>query len=195
MHQLKLARKIGFKIPKTIITNIPQEALNFYRLMKGKIITKSIGDGFVRTEDKMLHTYTTRVKEHMDFGLIRNCPTLFQEEVLKMNELRITIVGRKIFAVEIDSQKYKASSLDWRKAVYKFDKIPHRVVELPVRLKQKLLLLLDHYGLNFGAIDMAKTPEGEYVFFELNPAGQFLWLEDLTGLPLASEMAKFLMGR
>lgn len=41
----------------------------------------------------------------------------------------------------------------------------------------------------------SQTPsKGEHVFLELNPAGQFLFVERLTGLPLLDAFCDFLTG-
>jgi glutathione synthase/RimK-type ligase-like ATP-grasp enzyme len=44
-------------------------------------------------------------------------------------------------------------------------------------------------GLEYGAIDLRLTPDGEYVFFEVNPAGQFLFVEHACGLPISAALA------
>lgn len=194
IYQLQVATTIGLPIPNTLITNSPEKAVTFFKTMKGHVVTKAIREGFARIGEDAIGIFTTKVRKDMDFSLVRNCPTLFQEEIEKKSDIRITVIGRKVFAVEIESQQIPEVSLDWRKGSFIMEKIPHHVIELPNPLKNKLFSLLDYFGLHFGAIDMAKTPDGDYVFFELNPSGQFLWLEDITGLPLAEEMTKFLLG-
>jgi hypothetical protein len=48
---------------------------------------------------------------------------------------------------------------------------------------------MQHLGLVYGAIDLRLTPENEYVFLEVNPSGQYLFVELLTGVPLSDRMA------
>jgi len=48
--------------------------------------------------------------------------------------------------------------------------------------------------LSFGAIDLLLTPTGEYVFLEINPNGQWYWLELITGIPLTNAMCDVLTG-
>ncbi|MFO0703236.1 MAG: hypothetical protein U0525_00760 [Patescibacteria group bacterium] len=192
IYQLFVAKEIGLKIPKTLITTSVQDAKDFYIENNMNIITKPLETTIIRTLEESYGIYTTKVSEDMDFTLINNCPTLLQENVYKKSELRVTVIGKKIFAVEIDSQLSEKSMIDWRRANPIIRDLPHRKFELPEHIEQKIQKLMDHYKLNFGAIDMAITPQGEYVFFEINPAGQFLWLEPLTGIPLAREMAEYL---
>ncbi len=195
IYQLKLCHNLGIKTPPTLITSSPSEALSFYNKYRKNIVVKSIDKPYAISKNQSLMVFTTQIKNQLNFSIINNAPTLLQENIKKKTELRITLIGKKCFAVEFESQLYIKTRIDWRKDFEKIRQVPHRVVNLPKKLENQLFRLLNHYGLNFGAIDMAKTPEGEYVFFELNPAGQFLWLEDLTGLPLACEMAKFLLGK
>jgi len=177
------------------VTTSPDRAREFFQLVNKRAIVKSIDVGHAMAWGEVLGIFTTKIPESQNFSLVRNCPTYIQEEIIKKNELRITIIGKKIFAVAMDTQKYRGTKIDWRKAQEYIASVPHHVVTIPLSLEKRLRKLIDHYSLQFGAIDMAITPEGEYVFFELNPAGQFLWLEDVTGLPLAQEMAKFLLGK
>jgi glutathione synthase/RimK-type ligase-like ATP-grasp enzyme len=68
----------------------------------------------------------------------------------------------------------------------------HKIVKLPAKAEQLCFNLCKHYCLQFGAIDMAITPEGDYVFFEINPSGQYLWIEDLTKAPISEAIAELL---
>ncbi|OGG14057.1 hypothetical protein A3D77_00935 [Candidatus Gottesmanbacteria bacterium RIFCSPHIGHO2_02_FULL_39_11] len=192
--QLMIAKKMSLRIPDTLTTTSINQANSFYDKHQGNIIVKDIATTYIRLGNEAKSFFTTRVENKSDLQLVKNCPTLLQEQIFKKAELRITIIGNKIFPIEFDSKQVKEAQVDFRKGIEKIIKLPHKLVKLPLVIEKKLFKLLKFYGLHFGAIDMAITPEGEYVFFELNPAGQFLWLEDLTGVPLASEMAKFLMG-
>ena len=195
LPQLKIATKFHLAIPDTITTNNPKMAKQFINKYKKNVIVKPMSIGTAEYGNKAFSVFTSKIDKSIDLSLVRNCPTLFQENIRKKSELRITIIGNRIFAVEFDTQKLAEAKIDWRQAGDKIATIPHKAVTLPDKLKNNLLALKNYYGLNFAAIDMAKTPENEYVFFELNPAGQFLWLEDVTGVPLAEEMGKFLLGK
>ncbi len=125
---------------------------------------------------------------------IVGCPVAFQEYVEKRLELRITIIGEAVFAAEIYSQEYEATKIDWRHLSTVPDSIPtHKVHCLPDEISGKLLELMKHLGLVFGAIDMILTPEGEYVFLEINPAGQWEWIEKLTGMPITDTLTDMLI--
>jgi D-alanine-D-alanine ligase-like ATP-grasp enzyme len=50
-------------------------------------------------------------------------------------------------------------------------------------------------GLHYGAADLAVDRDGEYVFFEVNPAGEWLWLEQLLAIGIPDAIADLLLGR
>ena len=54
--------------------------------------------------------------------------------------------------------------------------------------------MVERLGLCYGAIDMILTPDGRYVFIEINPNGQYLWIEQETGLPISAAICDLLMG-
>lgn len=102
---------------------------------------------------------------------IVSCPVVFQEYIEKQVELRITIVGDRIFAAEIHSQEF----------------------HLPDEISEKLLRLMQELGLVFGCLDLILTPEGEYVFLEINPAGQWGWIEHFTKMPITEALTDMLI--
>ena len=98
----------------------------------------------------------------------------------------------RVFCCRIDSQAVSGAGTDWRQAD-PFT-IPHRIVDLDPTVEAALRRMLAQYGLHYGAIDMIVTPDGEYVFLELNPNGQWLWIELITGAPMAEAMTDLLAG-
>lgn len=193
IDQLRIAPTLGFKIPETIITNNPDDVVNFYKEHNSNIINKALAKGMIEQDGKMMGIYTRRVEEsHLEFlDSIRFLPCLFQERIEKKYELRITVVGRQIFASEIHSQNSQRTKDDWRR--YDIENTPHKIHELPVKIKKSCLGLVEHYGLSFGAIDMIVTPQNEYVFLEINPNGQWLWIEHLTNLPISEAITNLLI--
>jgi hypothetical protein len=136
----------------------------------------------------------TNVVSHRDIGYfkaVRQGPVIFQGYVPKRLELRITIIGDAIFPVEIHSQVARRTRHDWRH--YEHFNTPMYIHALPPEIERKLRQLVSQLGLNFGAIDMVLTPDGRYVFLELNPNGQFLWMEELMGFPMSDAMCDLLL--
>jgi glutathione synthase/RimK-type ligase-like ATP-grasp enzyme len=191
--QLQLARSLGLKIPRTILTNNPKEALHFAQSCKFNVITKPLTASTLDCQGSFFEVYAHQLdestfKEH--FESIRFAPTLLQEYIPKALEIRVTIIGTDFFATQIDSQSVSGAEIDWRKIdCYT---IPHKPVTLPRKLVAALKQFIGFYGIQFGAIDLILTPDKEYFFLENNPNGQWYWLEVLTGQPMAISMAKLL---
>lgn len=194
VEQLQIAKQIGFTVPRTIVTNNPSALLAFYEECQGKIIYKTLWRPSVEYQHVASAIYTTPLSpRHLDYAdTVRLSACLFQEYVAKDFELRVTVIGRQVFAVAIHSQASAATRHDWRH--YDFANTPHFIYDLPHDVSDLCRhLVLDHYGLAFGAIDMIVTPQGNYVFLELNPNGQWAWLELLTEIPLADTLADLLV--
>ncbi len=193
--QLKLAGSLGFDLPPTLITNSPQEFLEFYHQHSGNVVSKLIGPALYRSMGRTFNRYTQVVtkRDLAHWRTIRYCPVIFQAYVPKRIELRITVVGREVFAAEIHSQHSNQTRHDWRR--YDQFETPYFPHELPAELQARCLHLVERLGLCYGAIDMVLTPDGRYVFLEINPNGQYLWIEQMTGLPISEAICDLLMSR
>ncbi len=193
LTQLRLASDLGLTIPRTLVTNNPDRARGFFNECDGQVIIKTFRRlaGRVEGRERLILTNRVQNKDVSQFDLVQYCPCLFQEYVPKDVELRITIIGRRVFAVEIHSQDSPISHDDYRR--YDLAHTPYYACMLPPAVEQACLRLMDHYGLAFGAIDMIRRPDGVYVFIELNINAQFLWIQDLTGLPLIQTLAGLLI--
>ncbi len=194
LPQIKLARELGLRVPRTLVTNDPQRARDFHRAAGGKILCKSMKEQGFGEERDAYFIFSRKVSaeefgQHVDEVAL--CPTLLQEYVEKSHELRITIFGDKVFCCRLDSQSVSGAETDWRRVDP--SKVPHRIVKLDETIEAALKRMLAHYGLRYGAFDMIVTPEGEHVFLELNPNGQWLWIELITGAPMTDAMVRLLL--
>ncbi len=179
-EQLKIADKIGLKIPESCITNNPEEARKF--ILKHQNVIAKMQTGFAIYEDGVECVVFTNVVsednlEELDSLLY--CPMQFQKKIEKKKELRVTVVGRDVYTFEIDSQQSEEAKIDWRKDGVNLIKKWERT-ELPADIEAKILELLDVYNVDYGAIDIIVSPEDEYYFIEINAAGEFFWLDNLT---------------
>jgi glutathione synthase/RimK-type ligase-like ATP-grasp enzyme len=193
-YQLALAARIGLKIPDTLITTDPSAAKLFIEAhARHGAIYKTLSTPSVRSEIyKPAVIFTSRISDaNLEFlETVRYAPCLIQEYVQKSFEVRLTIINRTVFAVALNAPDEPESyptgtypgTTDWR-AVQKGG-VEHSVIQLPEKIESLCLELLDQLGLVFGAIDLIVTPEQEYVFVEVNPSGQWAWLEKETGLPM-----------
>jgi glutathione synthase/RimK-type ligase-like ATP-grasp enzyme len=194
LYQLKVATECGFTIPATLVSNSPVAVRQFFDECLGEMVFKRLGGGPIDYADRVevLYTHKMNASDLENLEDIVCAPGIFQEYVPKRVETRITIVGDEIFACEIDSQANPATIHDWRRD---FVNTQHRTHELPVAVAEKCLELICKLNLKFGALDFVVRPDGEYVFLEINPNGQWLWIEHLTGLPIGNAIAAFLSRR
>lgn len=186
-EQLLRAQRLGFDVPRSLVTTDPDDARAFFAATGGRMIFKVLSDPFLGAaqvqrkhpgeELEQLETMTTMVTEaELDLlDSVRLVPCLFQEYVPKRVELRVTVIGEQVFAAEIDSQSDERTAVDWRH--YDVD-IPYRAVELPAGVADRCLSLVKSYGLNFSSMDLILTPDDRYVFVENNANGQFIFVED-----------------
>ena len=193
--QLKLAQELGLEVPRTLITNDPEEVRAFAASCPDGIITKMMSSFAVYDAEGREHVVFTNplsAEDLEDLSGLELSPMTFQETVTKAVELRITIIGRQVFTAAIDASRSERATHDWRRDG--FDLLEYWVEHpLPDSVAEKLLALLDRLGLNYGAIDVILTPDGRHVFLEVNPVGEFFWLEKTPGFPLSAALADVLL--
>lgn len=194
LHQLRLAARVGLRVPETLVTNDSQAAGNFLTKWNGDVIIKTFGGVPIRDRDgKDRVVYTNRVpREILDrFSAdVRLSPVMLQNYIEKDFELRITAVHDTFFTCAIYSQESDKTRDDWRR--YDLEHVRHVPFALPRDIEVKLNGFMELSGLAFGAIDMIVTPQGDYVFLEVNPSGQWQWIEVLTGMPISRAIAELL---
>jgi glutathione synthase/RimK-type ligase-like ATP-grasp enzyme len=189
--QLDLAARLGLAIPRTVITNDPKVIRDAFREFENMVVKPS-RTGHVVSEGIEYAIYTSRVLEqHLeDLESARFSPAIYQELINKRYDVRVTIVGNRCFGAAIDSQSDPAATIDWRQT--ENPKLPHSPIEIPKQLEDALLALMKSLQLSFGAIDLVQTPSGEYVFLEVNPSGQWLWIDDMLGLGISDSIVDWL---
>jgi glutathione synthase/RimK-type ligase-like ATP-grasp enzyme len=189
LDQIKFALENGAYVPDTIVTNDPSDLRDFYEKHKGNICFKLQKGAVINTPKGNRVVYTNKVtKEEMkNADLVSGHPSLFQQYIDKGFEIRIISTDRTNTGIAIHSQDSKKSQVDYRH--YDFKKVKYNFIELPKEVKTFCSKMLSHYGLHFGAFDFIYSKEGEYVFLELNPNGQWLWLEEQSKYNLTKEVA------
>ena len=195
IDQIRFASQFGngIIVPDTIVTNDPHSVRNFYKKHDGNICFKLQKGAVVKSPRGHLIVYTNKVtKEHMEqVGLVCNNPCLFQEYIDKEFEIRIIATENHSTGIAIYSQKSETSKIDFRR--YDFENVPYKHIKLPDNVKKFCSAILQNYGLHFGVLDFICSKKGDYVFLELNPNGQWLWLEHKSGYNLTKEVAENLL--
>ena len=186
--QLRVAQDVGLRIPTTLITNDPGDARRFADARAyGSVICKS----FAATEEDWRETRLLRDAEIAHLDNVRYAPVIFQEYIEALYDLRVTVVGEQMFAAAIHSQSTEYP-VDFRIDIANA-KI--EAVSLPGGVERRIRELMSRLGLVYGAIDLRLTPSGDYVFLEINPAGQWLFVENVSHQPIAATLAALLIER
>jgi glutathione synthase/RimK-type ligase-like ATP-grasp enzyme len=188
--QLSLAQRLGMQTPYTLITNDPSALQAFYRKCDGKIICKPLYGGNIGvTSDEWDAIYTSMVTQddmqHKE--QVRYQAHQFQQFVDKDYELRVTVVGSQVFAARIDAPP---GNTDFRTD---YPHLVHSVYQLPPPLEEACVKMVKTLGLNYGAIDIMRDKNGIYYFLEINPAGQYHWIEYYTGLEITKAIVNLLI--
>lgn len=194
--QLQVARELGIDTPRTLMTNNPQAVREFAHECEGNLITKMHSSFAIYEEgvEKVVFTNPLTAEDLENLDGLRFCPMTFQEHIPKALELRTIVVGKQLFTASIDSQSSEKARHDWRRQGLALidDWKPYN---LPQKLEEKLLQLMSNFGLNYGAIDLILTPDGRHIFLEVNPVGEFFWLELCPGLPISHAIADILLAQ
>ena len=186
--QLPAARAAGLEIPQTLVTSDPGEARAFVdRLGAGQVICKA----FSATRETWRETRVVGAEEYAVLDRVALAPVIFQELVPAEVDLRVTVVGEEVFAAAIHSQEL-AYPLDFRISLDQGAGVRMTPTTLPDEVGDALVRLLKVAGLRYGAVDMRRTPDGRHVFLEINPAGQWRFVEEVTGQPMTAAVARLL---
>lgn len=177
--QLKVAVDCGLKIPTTLCSNDPQDIRYFVlRHESDGVIYKPLCSNFWFEEDHMKIVYTSKLSflELPANQSLQMTPGIFQKEIKKKYELRITCFGDYLVAAKINSQTHSQGKIDWR-AIPEAE-LGIEPYVLPESLERQILSFMKKMGLVFGSLDFIVSEEHDYIFLEVNEQGQFLWIED-----------------
>jgi hypothetical protein len=188
IHQLAAAVKAGFSTPRTIFSNNVEAVLQFIEAVRpAQCINKTITP-YICPDSSQKYTGFIDADTIRQFSSeLQLCPSIFQEHIIPKFELRVTVVGTEIFSAKIN--KRDALEPDWRKEI--LDDI-YTTYQLSGEFRTKLLHLHAAFGLVYGAYDFIVDRSDNIVFLEVNPAGQWLWLEEKLGLPISNAIARYL---
>lgn len=180
---LAVAARCGFAVPATIITSCPATARKFAET-QSTVYKPLAAVPYTDEGGALLTISTTRVSAEEIDERIAGTAHLFQAEVAKVADVRVTVIGTRIFSVRIQSPL-----LDWRTD---YDAIAYSVIDTPPAVAEMLHRYLAAFKLVYGAFDFAVDESGTWWFLECNPAGQYAWMEPPTGLPMTSAVADLL---
>lgn len=177
-YQSRLIHKFGFAVPETLVTTDPAAAQAFWE-EHGTVIYKSVS-GVRSRVARLGPEHAARLRD------VSSCPTQFQKYVAGIDH-RVHVVGDEVFACEVrcdaDDYRYPGSN-----------GVELRACDLPEDVGDQCRRLAAAMRLSVAGIDLRRTPEGEWVCFEVNPSPAFTYYEGATGLPIAHAIATLLAG-
>lgn len=187
--QLKEAKSIGFELPNTLITTTKRKITQFYSENNDKIIIKPFWNSKIQIDGKTKLLFTNLVSKSdiENIESIEITPVIFQEYIDKKKEFRVTIVDKEIFVASVDSQSCTKTKIDWRR-----DNLTFIKDGLPIDVENKCFELVNNLGLKFGAIDLIQDKNDNFIFLEINPNGQWVWIETDTNLQISKSIINYL---
>lgn len=195
LYQYSVAQRVGLTLPPTIISNSAEHILEYTdNKAIGNFVAKTISKPLIY-HDEIIQEFAFTNKLDRKFllnhvGSIGITPVQLQQEIIPDFELRVTSVGRKHFAVKIQTVDTDDKIRDWRSET---SECQYSWFELPDDIEIKLNTLYDELGIDFAASDFIVDVSGKYYFLESNPHGAWLWLEEsLEDYRITSYFAEFL---
>ncbi|MDP8225648.1 MAG: hypothetical protein P9L99_19975 [Candidatus Lernaella stagnicola] len=193
IRQLHLASDLGFQVPDTLISNDPEAINSFIGKHRNGVIAKALYSPLIEEPEQDFFIFTNRIDGIAagDEDSVRVCPSIYQQALFQKTDYRVTVIGKKLFSVRIDSGENQEVNLDWRTQKdgleFKRCSIPDDIADLCV----KLVLENDLY---FGAIDIVEH-EGRFWFLEVNPNGEWGWLQKPNGVPIAEALCDLMISK
>lgn len=176
--QLTVAREVGLTVPRTLVSSDPDTIRAFAREQGGQVIAKTL-TGLLGTS---LEAGRVRVESLVDDEEMSLSATIYQEEVPGTDHLRVMVFGNDVHVARISSRE-----LDWRLA----NDMTVEPLEAEPMLAGQLRAVVERLGLRMGVFDLKVRPDGRVVFLEVNPQGQFLFVEGMSDMPLGDAFARF----
>jgi MvdC family ATP-grasp ribosomal peptide maturase len=191
--QLRIAMEVGLQVPRTLVTNSPERLRSFFAAVDGQMVAKLLTPMSISMDGGSAFVYTSEVTEAdlADGDMLRHSPMVFQEHIPKSCELRIAFVAGQLFTGAIDSSGSTKGQVDWR--LSSPDETSWARDAVPDHLAASLKTMMAKLDLVYGAIDLIRTPQGEYVFLEVNPGGEWGMLERDLDYPISAAIAAALL--
>lgn len=178
--QLQTAVECGFSIPRTLISNHKERLVEFVET-NPSVIKGISADHFIPAssqncsriiETRPIEIHSIKMAEE---AVIMSIPNFLQTKIPKVAEWRISVFGSRHFGVKFEPRTTEQSDqTDWRR-IYRTANAMETSV--PLQVSEKINGFMRKLDLRSATFDFGETAEGEFVFFECNPARQWAWLD------------------
>lgn len=195
--QLRLANEMGFRVPETLVGNDPQVIRGFLARHPNLVVKPIHVHSSYKEEDRNQIDQPLwcrgidpeKIAEHL--APDRRVQLMLQEQVVKKEDWRITVLPNSCICCKIDTSELSELEPDWRRYHKKYK---HTLFDPPRKFEKLLRDYLKALDLKAGYFDFAVDEAGEPYFLEVNTNAEWLWIEELTGYPISEKVAKCLMG-
>ena len=181
IFQLIYAKSHSILMPKSFIGNN-----DHWKCINDQRIIKPISVGKIETSSGIAIIQTNLMHENDSYDSPELTPVYIQEYIKKSFEVRITVVDDDFFAVKIVSD----NMIDWRAG----NNNQYEIIDIPIEIKKCIKMMMKDFQLRFGAIDYIVDVDGIWYFLEINPNGQWQWLECILGLSISDSIMNMLLG-
>ena len=192
LNQLLIAKQLGFNVPETSITNVPESGQTFLESHANNTIVKVLHHHEIISKQVSHRFLTTSVNPDMVSKLdqLKFAPLIFQEQIPNQEEIRITIVGNKLFPVKITTNKDKNEYSDLHKIQEKDLRFQH--LEIDKKFRRMCLKMNRVLGLSISSLDFIVNSSGVVYFLEVNPIGDWNWLEQHLKLSITETLLRLI---
>ncbi len=196
-RQLSVAKSVGvFDVPDTIITNDPNQARKFYYNHGYNVVVKCLHHHLVQIKNKAYMIYTHRLSEDdlskLDESLAL-APCIFQKRIEKKYELRVTVVGDQVFVAKLNLKTKQALEQDIHLCKSADDVDIEPFFDLTQDVKNNIRELVKVFGLEYGSLDFIVDKNDKLIFLEVNPTGDWAYIEETTGMPITEAVTNLIM--
>jgi hypothetical protein len=191
IQQLLLADKIGFSIPDTLISNNPKEVKNFIESNGGSVVAKALFSPLIEEPEMDYFIFTNQISLDT-LGVdeeIEICPTIYQQNLSPKKDYRVTVIGEEVISAKIEDDISNVQNIDWRESKSGLSFVQ---CKLPKDIEENCRKIVQSGGLLFGSIDLVEY-KGDYYFLEINPNGEWGWLEKPNNIPIAEKITELLI--
>lgn len=180
IYQLHVAFRCGFRIPKTLISQCRDDVIRFAESCPSGVIVKTV----VGAPKPFLATIKLDPEKLPSDESFMASPAIYQEYIDGQDHIRLNCFGENSYSAIITS-----SEIDWRQNL----RIPIREAHVPRELHERVRMVLDELGLEMGVIDLKISRDGDPVWLEVNPQGQFIFLDPVANMNLAIKFSQYLI--
>jgi glutathione synthase/RimK-type ligase-like ATP-grasp enzyme len=194
LNQLQVAHRLGFSIPETLITNEIEAATKFFKRFRRSTIVKVLHHHDIYLNQRSYRFLTNNIEaSHLPkLNELTYAPVIFQKKIENDSEIRVTVVNDKTFSCRISTVKEKRNFSDLHKIKEK--ELIFSEINLGKKIEKLCIKLNRRLGLLISSIDFVQAKNGELYFLEINPIGDWNWIEKHTNLPITKSIFDFVNG-